>query len=228
MPESDTALVIVARTPRLGGVKTRLAAQLGPEATLQLYRAFLTDLALRFATERECALHWAYTPETDDFAYELAHLVPGISAGTCFPQRGLNFASRLHQVFRETTMRAFARTIVISSDSPQIRYSLISQARQALDEYDVVLGPAEDGGYYLIGMREPYDLFTGIPMSTDQVLRLTIARAQELSLSVHLLETLFDIDELPDFLRLARLLQADPALAPATAACVFQAMKELV
>lgn len=228
MPEFDTALVIVARTPRLGEVKTRLAAALGPAATLQLYRAFLTDLAMRFAPARDCALHWAYTPGAGDFATELAQLVPGMCVGTCFPQRGSDFAQRLHQVFRETTTRAFARTIVISSDSPQVSSALISQARQALDTHDVVLGPAEDGGYYLIAMREPYDLFTGIPMSTDQVLRLTIAQAQKLSLSVHLLDTLFDIDELADFLRLARLLQADPGQAPATAACVFQAMKELV
>ena len=228
MPESDTALVIVARTPRLGEVKTRLAATLGSAATLQLYRAFLTDLATRFAPASDCALHWAYTPAEGDFADALAQLVPGVNTGACFPQSGPGLADRLHQIFRETTTRAFTRTIVISSDSPQVSSALISQARLALDEYDVVLGPAEDGGYYLIAMREPHDLFTGIPMSTDQVLRLTLTRAQELSLSVHLLDTLFDIDELPDFLRLARLLQADPGMAPATAACILQAMKELV
>ncbi len=228
MSEPDTALAIVARTPRLGEVKTRLAAKLGAPTTLELYRAFLTDLALRFAPLRDCALHWAYTPADGDFAAQLARLVPGVNIGTCFPQSGPDFASRLYQVFRETTARAFARTIVISSDSPQISAALISQAREALDTHDVVLGPAEDGGYYLIGMRAPYDLFTGIPMSTDQVLRLTVARAGELALSVHLLETLFDIDELSDFLRLARLLQADPSLAPTTAACVLQAVKEHV
>ena len=228
MPASDTALVIVARTPRLGEVKTRLAASLGPATTLRLYQAFLTDLATRFAITDECSLHWAYTSSDGDFAAELAQLVPGVPIGTCFPQRGLNFADRLYQVFRETTTRAFARTIVISSDSPQVSLELIVQARQALNEYDVVLGPAEDGGYYLIAMREPHDLFTDIPMSTDQVLSMTIARANALSLSVHLLDTLFDIDEQSDFLRLARLLQTDPSMAPATAACVFQAIKELV
>ena len=229
MLESDTALVIVARTPHLGEVKTRLAARLGAERTLQLYQAFLTDLALRFAPVREYMLHWAYTPTSDDFASHLAHLVPTMEdIGVCFAQRGPDFASRLHQIFRECSTRAFAKTIIISSDSPQISHALILQAQQALDTSDVVLGPAEDGGYYLIGMRAPHDLFTDIPMSTDQVLRLTSERAQELALSVHLLETLFDIDELPDFLRLAHLLQVDPTLAPTTAACIVQAMKEQV
>lgn len=228
MSEFDSALVIVARTPRAGEVKTRLAAALGSSATLLLYQAFLKDLALRFASSCDCVLHWAYTPGPGNFARELAQLVPDVDAGICFSQQGPDFATRLHQVFCETKRRAFARTILISSDSPQVSTALISRARQALDEYDVVLGPAEDGGYYLIALREPHDLFTGIPMSTDQVLRMTLERAHALSLSVHLLDTLFDIDELADFHRLARLLQLEPGLAPATAACVFQAMKELV
>ncbi|HEX7735697.1 MAG TPA: TIGR04282 family arsenosugar biosynthesis glycosyltransferase [Ktedonobacteraceae bacterium] len=228
MSQADTALVIMARLPRLGQVKTRLAASLGADATLQLYRAFLTDLALRFAPARDCALHWAYTPDSSAFADELAELVPGKAAGTCFPQRGTDFADRLYQVVRETSERGFVRTIIISSDSPQVSARLISQARRALEEYDVVLGPAEDGGYYLIALREPHDLFTGIPMSTDQVLRLTIARARNMALAVHLLEPLFDVDELSDCLRLARMLQVEPGLAPTTAACIFQVIKELV
>lgn len=227
-PQAETALVIMARQPRLGQVKTRLAAELGAEATLQLYRAFLTDLALRFASTRDCALHWAYTPGDCAFADELARLAPGKPTGVCFPQRGADFADRLYQVVRETSARGFARTIIMSSDSPQVSTELIDQARTALDEHDVVLGPAEDGGYYLIALREPHDLFTDIPMSTDQVLRMTVERARARALSVHLLEPLFDVDEFSDYLRLARLLQDEPALAPTTAACIAQVMKELV
>ncbi len=224
----DTALVIMARAPRVGKVKTRLAASLGPVPTLCLYRAFLTDLARRFATDHNCDLYWAYMPATIDFSVELAQLVPDLLTGTCFPQRGSNLADRLHQVFHTMAARSLPKTIVIGSDSPQISCALISQARLALEKSDVVLGPADDGGYYLIGMREPHDLFTDIPMSTPQVLQMTIDRARELSLSVHLLETLFDIDELPDFLRLARVLQDNPGLAPASAACITQLMKEFV
>ncbi|HLI71115.1 MAG TPA: TIGR04282 family arsenosugar biosynthesis glycosyltransferase [Ktedonobacteraceae bacterium] len=225
---SDTALVVMARTPRLGEGKTRLAASLGPIPTLQLYRAFLTDLARRFSPDNNCDLYWAYTPPESDFASELAQLVPDLSPGTCFPQQGADFASRLHQVFHTMTARAVPRTIVIGSDSPHISCALVSQARLALEENDVVLGPADDGGYYLIGMREPHDLFTGIPMSTSQVFRMTVSRARELSLSVHLLETLFDVDELADFLRLAHLLQDNPDLAPSTASHITHLMKELV
>ena len=80
-----------------------------------------------------------------------------------------------------------------------------------------MLGPADDGGYYLIAMRSTHDVFSDIPMSTPIVLRMTIEAAPRQGLKVHLLETLFDVDELPDLLRLTRLLQDKRALAPNTA-----------
>jgi glycosyltransferase A (GT-A) superfamily protein (DUF2064 family) len=92
------------------------------------------------------------------------------------------------------------------------------QAQEELAKADVVLGPADDGGYYLIAMRRPYDVFTGIPMSTSVVARMTIDVAQRQGLKVHTLENLFDIDELSDLLRLSQLLETNSSLAPATAA----------
>jgi glycosyltransferase A (GT-A) superfamily protein (DUF2064 family) len=90
-----------------------------------------------------------------------------------------------------------------------------------------VLGPADDGGYYLIAMRKPYDVFSGIPMSTAVVAQMTIEAARRQGLIVHLLETLFDVDELPDLQRLADLLTRDSTLAPVTAAHLIT-MKELL
>ncbi len=81
-----------------------------------------------------------------------------------------------------------------------------------------MLGPAYDGGYYLIAMRGPHDVFRGIPMSTSRVAQMTIELARSQGLKVSTLETLFDVDELPDLLRLHQLLRADSSLAPATAA----------
>jgi rSAM/selenodomain-associated transferase 1 len=215
---SDTALVIMARYPEQGKVKTRLAHSLGDEATLNLYQAFLADLARRFANW-SCDLHWAYTPANSEFATLATILALSYtSSGQCFPQQGHDLGERLHHVFRTTQVRHYPYTIVISSDSPHISRATIMQARQALETVDVVLGPAEDGGYYLVAMREPHDVFSGIPMSTEVVLQMTIAKAQSQGLSVHLLEPLFDVDELPELLRLAQLLQRNSSLAPATAA----------
>ena len=146
---------------------------------------------------------------------------------TCFPQQGADLGERLHHAFRWTQERGFGRTIVISSDSPHIGLASIEHAEQALDEADIVLGPADDGGYYLIAMRQPYDVFSGIPMSTSVVTRLTMEMAHHQELTVQLIEQLFDVDELPDLVRLAQLLEADSALAPATAAHLAT-IKELV
>lgn len=220
---SKTALVIIARTPEEGKVKTRLAATIGTAETLRLYKAFLCDLACRFTGSQEdtYTVHWAYTPVEADFAEILTELAPTATPGRCFPQCGPDLGSRLHNIFRTTAAFDFQQTIVIGSDSPQISREVITQACQALEQADVVLGPAEDGGYYLIAMRKPHDLFSQIPMSTARVLQMTIERAHGLDLSVHLLEPLFDIDELPELLRLKTLLEDQPELAPASAAVIF-------
>src|SRR6266566_2333619 len=216
----DTALVVMARYPESGKTKTRLARAIGHEEATCLYQAFLTDLGQRFAGGAY-HLHWTYTPPEVDFAAFVANLIPSHAHSMrCFPQEGKDLGSRLHAAFQWTYARDFQCTIIISSDSPQISMATIDRARAALDEADVVLGPAEDGGYYLIAMRRPYDVFTGIPMSTGIVSQMTIELAHRKELLVHLLDPLFDVDELPDLLRLAELLQEDHTLAPATATCL--------
>lgn len=216
---ADTALVIVARYPEIGTTKTRLARTLGNEETVQLYRAFLTDLAQRFAGWQDFDLHWTYTPDGVDYAAFMAKLAPELVRHMrCFPQRGEGLGERLLHAFGWTHERGYERTVLIGSDSPHIGRDTVARARDALDTADVVLGPAEDGGYYLIAMREPHDVFRDVPMSTGAVLRMTCELAQRQGLEVSLQETLFDIDELPDLARLAQLLRTNAALASTTAA----------
>jgi rSAM/selenodomain-associated transferase 1 len=223
---SDTALVIMARYPEKGKIKTRLAHSMGDDATLHLYQAFLCDLAQRFANWT-CDLHWAYTPTEYDFAAFVATLVPEHAERmSVFPQQGPDLGPRLHQVFHTLWMRQFHGIIVIGSDSPQISRAIILEAQRALETTDVVLGPAEDGGYYLIGMHQPHDVFSGIPMSTEVVLQRTIEKAEKQQLSVYLLEPLFDVDEQPDLIQLIDLLQEDSTIAPYTAACLAEIKKE--
>lgn len=219
---SDTALVVMARYPQPGTTKTRLARTLGDEETLKLYQAFLIDLAGHFASP-DYNLHWAYTPAEVDYATFIATLVPDLASHTrSFPQQGADLGERLLRVFQWTRQQGHPSTIVIGSDSPHITREIIVQAREALQESDVVLGPADDGGYYLIAMREPHDVFSEIPMSTNMVTAKTIARACNQGLRVRLIEPLFDIDEHADLLRLAALLHTNSALAPATAAQIVQ------
>ena len=223
----DTALVVMARYPEVGATKTRLAGAIGVEEAVRLYRAFLTDLAQRFAGEMY-DLHWAYTPNGVGYSAFMATLAPSlVQYMRFFPQKGPELGARLHYAFRWTYERGYQRTIVISSDSPQLSRDIVARAREALDEADVVLGPADDGGYYLIAMSRPHDVFNGIPMSTSLVMQMTVDLAQRQGLKVDSLETLFDVDEWPDLVRLARLLRADSSLAPVTFAHLAT-MKELV
>jgi len=214
---SDTALVVMARYPEVGATKTRLARVIGSGEAVLLYRAFLTDLAERFAGQGY-DLHWTYTPNGVDYSAFMATLAPSlVQRMRSFPQQGAELGARLHHAFEWTYERGYRRTIVIGSDSPHISRDIVARAREALDEADVVLGPADDGGYYLIAMRRPHDVFHGIPMSTSQVMQMTVELAQRQGLRVCTLETLFDIDEWPDLVRLAQLLRVDSSLAPATA-----------
>ena len=225
---ADSALVIVARYPQIGTTKTRLARALGNEETVRLYRAFLADLAHRFADQPAFDLHWAYTPAGVDYAAFMAELAPPLARHMhFFPQEGDGLGERLLNAFRRTYAQGYRRTVLIGSDSPQISVDTITEAIRALDKADVALGPAEDGGYYMIAMRRPHNVFHGIPMSTDAVLRMTVELALRQGLEVSLQETLFDIDELPDLERLAHLLRTNASLAPATAA-LLASMKELV
>ncbi len=214
---ADTALVIIARYPEAGKTKTRLARSIGDEATAQLYAAFLTDLAQRFAGQAY-DVYWTFTPAHVDYAAFIATLVPEFASSmTCFPQQGADLGERLLYAFQWTHAHGYQNSILIGSDSPHISRNIIVDACTALNEADVVLGPSDDGGYYLIAMHEPHDVFSGIPMSTSIVTQRTIEQAERQGLTVQCIHSLFDVDELPDLLRLTQLLETDSQLAPATA-----------
>jgi rSAM/selenodomain-associated transferase 1 len=218
---TDTAVVVMARYPTLGQTKTRLARTLSDHDTVNLYRAFLTDL-IRHHAGQVYTFCWTYTPANVDYQALIETLASAISApvqGMCyFPQQGVDLGERLHHAFHWTHDRGYQYTFVIGSDSPHLRRETIAQARTVLDEADVVLGPADDGGYDLIGMKRPHDVFSNIPMSTPHVTTMTIEAAKRQGLRVQMIETLFDVDEMPDLQRLATLLMHDRTLAPATAA----------
>lgn len=216
----DTAVVVMARYPGKGQTKTRLARSIGDEATVHLYRAFLADIAHHLAGPTH-DLYWTYTPPEVDYDGLIAELSPALARYTrSFPQQGADFGARLHHAFIWTAHKGYKKTILIGSDSPHISREMITQAQDALDAADVALGPADDGGYYLIAMRRPYDVFSGIPMSTSVVAAMTIATARRQGLTTRLIDPLFDVDELADLLRLAQLLREDAARAPHTAAAL--------
>jgi rSAM/selenodomain-associated transferase 1 len=239
VPRSDVtdALVIVAKYPEPGAVKTRLAALIGAERAASLYRAFLGDLAERFGAAH-CAdgyhLRWACAP-----GLRPPSALRGIvgAESVVFAQRGDDFAARLYHIACDARTAGYRRLVIMSSDSPHLPTSAVAAAFAALVTSDVALGPAEDGGYYLIGLRldgsragsrerlacsldaldAPPDLFRGIGMSTATVCAETLERAHALGLAPTLLAPTFDVDEAPDLARLWDALRhADERLAPRT------------
>ena len=196
-------LVIVAKYPYPGEVKTRLGASIGYASAASLYRAFLADLAERFAPagqEHGFTLAWACAPGPG----QLQEVV-GADAWV-LTQRGTDFAERLYSLAADMANTGVRRLVIMSSDSPHLATSLVRDAFRLTRPGQVVLGPAEDGGYYLIGFdltSGTPDLFRGIQMSTRYVLQETMARAATLYFSVRLLPETFDVDEVGDLERLA-------------------------
>jgi len=207
-------LYIAAKAPRAGLVKTRLGAAIGHEGAVALYASFLRDLAARFAGA-PFALGWYVMPP--DAWPELAPLVGAAGEARVLAQSEGDWTARQRALFRGAAARGEDRVILVASDSPHLTVETVTAAFRALDRHEVVVGPTDDGGYYLIGMRGWHDVLHGIPMSTCTVLDDIVARAAASGLSVGRVETMFDVDEAADLQRLWSILDARADL-PATRA----------
>jgi uncharacterized protein len=210
--KADRTLVIMAKAPKPGTVKTRLAHCLSPSAISELYCCFLHDtLALaRSLSSVEVAI---MCPASD--AECLMRLAGG--SARVVPQAGEGLAAGLASVFERFTAGAH-RVVAFNSDSPHLPASALESAFDSLATCDVVVGPTHDGGYYLVGAKATYPgLFNGDGMGTSSALERLLERTRELGLSLSLTDTFYDIDVEGDLIRLAAELQLAPAKAPRTA-----------
>ncbi|MGH2408883.1 MAG: TIGR04282 family arsenosugar biosynthesis glycosyltransferase [Chloroflexota bacterium] len=204
MAEERLLLAVVCRNPDIGTVKTRLIPALGEEGARALYRAFLQDLGTRFAGQPYDLL-WAHTPEGGPPPAALVR-------GSRLAQEGPDLGHRLLHIFRQALAGGYGRVVVTSSDVPHLSQEVVEAAFTALASQDVVLAPSEDGGYHLVGMREPHDIFTMVPMSTPTVFTDTRKVLIDRALRHEVLAGDFDVDLPEDLPRLARRLAEDPAL----------------
>ncbi len=217
--DRERVLVIMAKAPRPGAVKTRLAPSLSPEAITAFYCCLLDDtLALaRSLSDVEVAI---MCPDSD--VNELAQLAGG--EANVVAQQGEGLAPGLTSVFAHFTERHprdahQRRVIAFNSDSPHLPRFVLEQAFGTLAAHDVVVGPTHDGGYYLVGAKASHPtLFANEGMSTSTALERLLARARDLQLSVGFAHPFYDIDVVDDLTRLAEELRLDPARAPRTAA----------
>lgn len=211
------ALVIVGKPPEPGLAKTRLVPPLTAADAAALYRGFLLDgvgLGRGLGWERVTVVH----PE--DGGPALAALLPPTVC--LLEQRGQGLSNALAQAFATHLAEGFDRVVLIGSDNPTLPPALIEQACAALDTHDVSIGPSTDGGYYLIGLREPHlELFQAVDWSTSRVFRQTLAHAERLGLRVRSVAEWYDVDEPPDLERLYHDLATSPtSVAPNTRAAL--------
>ena len=192
-----TLLVVMAKEPVPGKVKTRLSPALSPVEAASLYDCFLQDRLKEMSDLSDVDKAIAYMPESATLAFNR------YASGkfSVFPQKGQHLGERMHHIFIDKFGEGYSTVIVIGSDSPDLPKSIVSKAFDILrsETTDMVLGPATDGGYYLIGLKKGFpELFTDITWSTDTVLSATLEKAKALVIKTELLPIWSDIDEYQD------------------------------
>lgn len=210
-----TKLVVMAKYPAAGAAKTRLAAGIGTERAWRLAQAFVLDLRDRLGRLPSAIETW------------WAHWPPGAPFGQLvgsphvFPQRGPDLGSRMFHAMERVRGGSTGPVIVIGSDTPHLPLRAVEEADALLRAggLDVVLGPATDGGYWLLGTRQPHPaLFEDVPWSTGEVAAVTRARARRLGLSLAEVETATDVDDPGGLAALAAYVAAHPGELPRTEA----------
>jgi len=193
------SIVIMAKAPVPNEVKTRLTPPLRPEEASSLYHGFLLDKIEQIKSINGARRFVAYTPGAAE-AFFRNIIPPGFSL---FSQVGTDLGERLANVSGKLFAQGAEKVLILDSDTPNLPTDYIRDGISRLDEVDVVLGPCEDGGYYLIGMRKFVpEIFNGIPWSTSEVAESTIRKAQALDLTVSLLPEWYDVDTVMDLKRL--------------------------
>ena len=196
-------LLVFARLPELGRVKTRLAATVGPAEALRVYRHLLAITEGAVAAAGIPATVWlAEVSEQQRLGLEtnpVQTLAPWAGRHWRVQNAAFDLGGRMAEAFAEAFGAGAGRVAVIGTDCPGLRPGILRQAFEGLQTHDVVIGPAADGGYYLLALRQPRpELFRQIAWSSPAVLTQTLAAAAGLGLRVHLLEVLNDVDTADD------------------------------
>ena len=192
--QSECLLIVFVRAPRAGAVKTRLAQKIGASAACDAYQKLVRAVLNRIDSIR--AVQLRYSP--DDAESEVRPWLR--PSWTLSPQGSGDLGERLTRAFAESFAGGANRVVIIGSDCPWLTGGDVEEAWNDLETHDLVVGPARDGGYWLIGLREPKpELFSGISWSTATVLEQTLAQARAGGLRFHLLRELRDVDTLGDW-----------------------------
>jgi len=210
-------LVMMAKAPRIGAVKTRLMSALSAKDATELYRCLLLDTLALAASLSEVDVAIMCPPADID----ALKLLAGAHVDT-IAQAGEGLASGLASVFAHFTGDQPRPTLAFNSDSPHLPRRTLVAAFEMLRIHDLVVGPTHDGGYYLVGAKSSHpELFAAAAMGTSSALQTLLKGAASLDLSVGFTELFYDVDVAGDLAMLAAELQRNPERAPRTAEWLF-------
>lgn len=193
-------IIIFSRYPEPGKTKTRLIPALGPDGAAALYRRMAehtVGIARDLAQARDVSLEVRYEGASEDLMNswlgdELLYR----------EQTGSDLGDRMWRAFQDAFDDGFSRVVIVGCDCPEMSVSILDTALDRLTNWDLVLGPANDGGYYLMGLRKPHrELFQNVAWGTDRVLDQTVGIARYLQLSVIFVSALDDVDRPQDLLK---------------------------
>jgi len=206
-------LIVFAKEPEAGKVKTRLQGYLSPDTCVKLYKAFLSDM-LELARSIKCSVKV--------LAYESSVVEPRylktIAQDFLFhKQEGRNLGEKMHHAFNFAKRMNCNKIVIIGSDSPNLPLKYIKEAYSRLGKSDIILGPSHDGGYYLIGLKNPCKgIFKGVEWSSKTVLDNTITNASNIGKKISILKKWYDVDDSMGFIRLKSDLKKKKKAAPWT------------
>lgn len=210
VPARELRLCIFARSPRLGTVKQRLAAEIGAAAALQAYRALTADTLERLAAVSGVRTElWLAGPANAEVRAWLRRWRIPLRF-----QHGADLGERMADALAACHADG-SPGVVVGTDCPPVDAAYVELAARALENHDVVLGPAEDGGYALVGTRAPAPgIFRDVPWGSSRVLDVTLARIAEQQLTVALLNTVWDVDSAADLARFLAVARAPRSERP--------------
>lgn len=189
----------MAKEPKIGSTKTRLCPPLSPEEAANLYEALLRDTINTMAQLDDVDLAIAITPPESRSYFE------GISPpGTLLlPVTCSDIGDCLNQVINQLLEFGYQKVVALNADGPTLPISFIESGFELLDDNDLVFGPSEDGGYYMVGITQPRpQIFEGVAWSTPEVLSQSLEIAERLGLKVALTPAWYDVDTAADIERL--------------------------
>lgn len=203
-------LIIFAKEPCAGKVKTRLQRCLSKDMCVKLYKAFLKD-TLELANAMKC---FDKVLAYDSPTLEPKYLKTIARDFIFYKQKGRNLGEKMHNAFKFAKKRNKDKIVIIGSDSPNLPLSYVKDGYRRLDRNEIVLGPSYDGGYYLVGLKEPcVGVFRGVKWSSKTALDDTVKNAQRLNKKIVLLSKWYDVDDSVGLLCLKRDLIIDKKAA---------------